>query len=68
MLKGFGIHVRAVYRQCGVSYTEFWSAYEMVFPQKRHRAVGKEAGQTNYIERFNNTMKQRISILARKTL
>src|SRR4028118_2027573 len=58
----------AVYRQCAVSYTDFGSAYEIVFPQKRHRAVGKETGQTNYIERFNNTMRQRISRLVRKTL
>jgi insertion element IS1 protein InsB len=58
----------AVYRQCAVSYTDFWSAYGIVFPQKRHRAVGKDTGQTNYIERFNNTMRQRISRLVRKTL
>src|SRR4028118_73886 len=57
-----------VYRQCAVSYTDFWSAYGTVFPQKRYKAVGKETGLTNYIERFNNTMKQRISRLVRKTL
>jgi IS1 family transposase len=56
------------YRQCAVSYTDFWSAYETVFPQKRYKAVGKETGLTNYIERFNNTMRQRISRLVRKTL
>jgi len=68
VLKDFGIHVRAVYRQCAVSYTDFWSAYGIVFPQKRHRAVGKDTGQTNSIERFNNTIRQRISRLVRKTL
>ena len=57
-----------VYRQCAVSYTDFWSAYGTVFPQKRYKAVGKETGLTNYIERFNNTMRQRISKLVRKTL
>ncbi len=36
-----------VYRQCAVSYTDFWSAYETVFPQKRYKAVGKETGLTN---------------------
>ena len=46
----------AVYRKCAVSYTDFWSDYGIVFPQKRHRAVGKDTGQTNSIERFNNTM------------
>jgi IS1 family transposase len=58
----------AVYRQCAVSYTDFWSAYGIVFPQKRHRAVGKDTGKTNYIERFNNTMRQRRYRLVRKTL
>jgi insertion element IS1 protein InsB len=50
-----------VYRQCAVCYSDFWEAYEQVFPSKRHRAVGKETGKTNYIERFNCTMRQRIS-------
>jgi IS1 family transposase len=66
--RGLWNSLPAVYRQCAVSYTDFWSAYGIVFPKKRHRAVGKETGQTNYIERFNNTMRQRISRLARKTL
>ena len=57
-----------VYRQCAVSYTDFWAAYEVIFPSKRHRAVGKESGKTNRIERFNCTMRQRISRLVRKTL
>ena len=57
-----------VYRQCAVCYSDYWSAYEEVFPQKRHRPVGKESGMTNHIERFNLTMRQRISRLVRKTL
>ncbi len=44
------------------------SAYGAVFPRKRHRAVGKETGKTSYIERFNNTLRQRVSRLVRKTL
>lgn len=58
----------AVYRQCAVSYTDFWEAYVNVLPSKRHRAVGKDSGQTNHIERFNNTLRQRCSRLVRKTL
>lgn len=58
----------AVYRQCAVAYTDFWDAYKSVFPASRHKAVGKETGLTNYIERFNCTMRQRISRLVRKTL
>lgn len=57
-----------VYRQCAVAYTDFWKAYLQVFPRKRHVAVGKETGKTNAIERFNCTLRQRISRLVRKTL
>lgn len=58
----------AVYRQCAVSYTDFWSAYNEVFPSKRDQSVGKESGKTSYIERFNCTLRQRVSRLVRKTL
>ncbi len=57
-----------VYRQCAVCYSDFWEAYETVIPSKRHRAVGKDSGQTNRIERFNCTLRQRVSRLVRKTL
>ncbi|MEA5567316.1 IS1 family transposase, partial [Anabaena sp. UHCC 0399] len=39
-----------------------------VLPSKRHRDVGKETGFTPYIERFNNTLRQRVSRLVPKTL
>lgn len=58
----------AVYRQCAVSYTDFWDAYAAIFPSMRHRAVGKETGHTSHIERFNCTLRQRVSRLVRKTL
>lgn len=58
----------AVYRQCALCYTDFWEAYDQVLPACRHRAVGKESGQTNHIERFNCTLRQRVSRLVRKTL
>jgi insertion element IS1 protein InsB len=57
-----------LYRQCAIAYTDFWAAYGAVLPSKRHRAVGKETGKTSYIERFNNTLRQRVSRLVRKTL
>jgi len=57
----------SVYRQCAVAYTDFWAAYGTVFPSQRHRAVGKETGKTSYIERFNNTLRQRVSRLVRKS-
>src|SRR5205823_1325386 len=40
-----------VYRHCAVCYTDFWEAYAAILPSKRHRAVGKDSGQTNHIER-----------------
>lgn len=57
-----------VYRQCAVAYTDFWSAYGKIFSSKRHKPVGKETGKTSYIERFNCTLRQRVSRLVRKTL
>ena len=57
-----------VYRQCAVCYTDFWQAYACIFPRKRHQPVGKDSGKTNHIERFNNTLRQRVSRLVRKTL
>jgi insertion element IS1 protein InsB len=57
-----------VYRQCAVAYTDFWESYKTVIPSKRHRPVGKETGQTNPIERLNNTFRQRISRLVRESL
>ncbi|WP_225901176.1 IS1 family transposase [[Leptolyngbya] sp. PCC 7376] len=57
-----------VYRQRALVYTDYWDAYGCVLPSKRHRVVGKETGQTNHIERFNNTLRQRTSRLVRQAL
>ena len=57
-----------VCRQCAVCHTDFWAAYEDIFPSKRHRAVGKGSGKTNNIESCNSMMRQRISRLVRQTL
>ena len=57
-----------VYQQSAVAYTDFWQAYTTVIPRKQHRAVGKGTGQTNRIERLNNTFRQRVSRLVRASL
>jgi IS1 family transposase/transposase-like protein len=57
-----------VYQDSAVSYTDFWDAYEAAIPSDRHHAVGKASGQTNHIERFNGTLRQRASRLVRKAL
>jgi IS1 family transposase len=42
------------YRRCH-TFSDFWSAYEKVFDQETHRSVGKETGETAYMERWNIT-------------
>jgi IS1 family transposase len=58
----------SIYRKCAVTYTDFWEAYVTITLRKLHRPVGKETGQTNHIERLNNTFQKRISRLVRKSL
>jgi IS1 transposase len=47
-----------------IQMDELWS----LIPVKRQAALGKENGKTSYIERLNNTLRQRISRLVRKSL
>ncbi len=42
--------------------------YTGVIPAERHKAITKKARKTNHIERFNNTLRQRVSRLVRETL
>lgn len=49
-------------------YSDFWAAYAAIVPQRQHRAVGKETGQTAHVERWNNTLRQRLARFVRKTL
>lgn len=55
------------YRRCH-TYSDFWDAYEKVFPEETHRSVGKESGQTNHMECWNNTLRQWLGRYTRKTL
>ena len=54
--------------RCGTCYIDFWKAYAAVIPDDQHEAVGKETGETAHIERFNNTIRQRLARFVRKTL
>ena len=56
------------YRQHATFYTDGWCAYEGVIPEKQHRVVNKQRRITNHIERFNCTVRQRVSRLVRKSL
>jgi insertion element IS1 protein InsB len=53
------------FRKKAVFFTDSWKAYRQVLPKKRHRI---ENHQINHIERFNNTIRQRLPVLVRKTL
>jgi insertion element IS1 protein InsB len=56
-----------VYRQAHC-YTDFWEAYQKVIPTEQHTLCGKESGLTAHVERWNNTLRQRIARFVRKTL
>jgi len=49
-------------------YSDFWEAYQGVIPEDQHEATGKEEGETCHVERWNNTLRQRLSRFVRKTL
>jgi len=55
------------YRDCH-TFSDFWDAYQKVFPKETHRSVGKETGQTSHMERWNNTLRQSNARYVRKTL
>ncbi len=52
----------------GLCYSDFWKAYEAVIPDEQHEAVGKGSGETAHVERWNNTLRQRLSRFVRKSL
>jgi insertion element IS1 protein InsB len=57
-----------VYRQQASFDTDDWEAYKGVIPEDRHNVCRKGSGRTNLIERFNCTLRQRVSRLVRETL
>jgi insertion element IS1 protein InsB len=58
----------AVYRERATFYTDQYVVYQGVIPSDCHKAITKAARLTNHIERFNNTLRQRVSRLVRATL
>jgi insertion element IS1 protein InsB len=57
-----------IYRQQANFNTDDWEAYKGVIPVAQHRVCAKGSGRTNIIERFNCTLRQRVSRLVRETL
>lgn len=60
-------HIPAAYRE-GHCLTDFWEAYCSVIPAEQHTAAGKESGFTSRVERWNNTLRQRLARFVRRTL
>lgn len=52
----------------GHCFTDFWAAYQAIIPEEQHTAVGKETGETAHVERWNNTLRQRLGRFVRDTL
>jgi insertion element IS1 protein InsB len=49
-------------------FSDFWEAYQLVIPPEQHTACGKDSGETSHVERWNNTLRQRLARFVRKTL
>ena len=60
-------HVQKDYKKA-LLYSDLWEAYQAVLPDEQHEAMGKGAGQTCHIERFNNILRQRLGRFVRRTL
>jgi insertion element IS1 protein InsB len=60
--------IPAAYRQHATFYTDQYVVYEGVIPAAQHQAISKLARKTNHVERFNNTLRQRVSRLVREAL
>jgi insertion element IS1 protein InsB len=61
-------NIPRVYREQATFHTDQYAVYQGVIPAAQHRAITKNARKTNHIERFNNTLRQRVSRLVRETL
>ena len=59
--------IPAAYKKC-CSYSDFWGTHQNVFPSNIHHSVGKESGETSHVERWNNSLRQRLARFVRKTL
>ena len=56
------------YREQAIFHTDQYEAYQGVIPPAQHKAITEHARKTNHIERFHNTLRQRVSRLVRETL
>ncbi len=59
--------IPAAYREAHCD-SDFWKAYAAVIPAEQHTRVGIRSGQTAHVERWNNTLRQRLGRFVRQTL
>jgi len=59
--------VPSAYKEA-IVFSDYWGAYQAAIPSEQQRPVGKETGETAYIERWNNTLRQQLTRFLRKTL
>src|SRR5512145_1993614 len=60
--------IPVAYREQVTFYTDRYEAYTGVIPAAQHNAITKLTRKTNHLERFNNTLRQRVSRRVRDTL
>src|SRR5712691_8172296 len=60
--------IPGVYQEQATFYTDQYEVDKGVVPSAQHRAISKLARKTNHVERFNCTLRQRVSRLVRATL
>jgi insertion element IS1 protein InsB len=59
--------IPAVYQPQAMFYTDGHEVYNGVIPPAQHTAMTKRARNTHHVERFNNTLRDRVSRLVRDT-
>lgn len=64
----FHAKIPTFFKENAAFFSDYWKAYVKTFSENDHFGVGKDSGLTAYIERFNNTLRQRTSRLVRKAL
>jgi insertion element IS1 protein InsB len=61
------VKIPLMYQEQATFHTDQYDTYTGVIPAEQHTAITKKARMTYHIERFNNTLRQRVSRLVRET-
>ena len=66
--KALWAKIPVVDREQATVHTDRYEAYQGVIPPAQHKAMTKKGRNTNHVERFNHTVRQRGARLVRETL